>query len=175
MNAYEGCIRMPWVTIPEAAAAMGLSSDTIRRRIKTGELVSQRDPRGRYLVEVEDLASVDARLESDQLAGAQVDPAIALELEHTRELLEEVRRQRDMLETQVEAQQKQIEADAVERAELRQLLAMHMQQSQARLAVPMSADAGSTPQRASQRPWWRFWRSGSSHTSERQNGPGSAS
>ncbi len=49
------------------------------------------------------------------------------ELRHTQELLREVRRQRDELERQVAAQQRQIEANAEERADLHRLLAAAQQ------------------------------------------------
>ncbi|HLC23673.1 MAG TPA: helix-turn-helix domain-containing protein, partial [Dehalococcoidia bacterium] len=44
---------MAELTISEAAVALGVSVDTIRRKIKRGELRARQDNKGRYLVAVE--------------------------------------------------------------------------------------------------------------------------
>ena len=114
---------MPEVTLPEAAVELRVSTDTIRRRIKAGELTARADPRGRYLVEVPELAS-EASEEPSGAASAPTQPQgdLKLELAHTRELLAEVRRQRDQLEQQVQAQWQHLERADQERSELRILL-----------------------------------------------------
>jgi len=44
---------MAELTISEAAVALGVSVDTIRRKIKRGELRARQDNKGRYMVAVE--------------------------------------------------------------------------------------------------------------------------
>lgn len=46
---------MPELTMAEAAVALGVHLDTIRRRIRRGELAVRRDERGRNLVMVPDV------------------------------------------------------------------------------------------------------------------------
>jgi excisionase family DNA binding protein len=81
------------LTIAEAAAQLGVSVDTVRRRIKSGRLASHVDPAGRLLVAVEPAAEG-----APPGADARTD-LLRQELDHTRAMLEEVRRQRDELAT----------------------------------------------------------------------------
>ena len=124
---------MAELPIGEAAAKLGVSVETIRRWIRDGQLVARRDARGRYVVEVmQGSAGGDAATAGGPVPHRHVQAAdLRRELLHTRELLDEVRRQRDQLEAQVEAQRRQIERDAAERAELRRLLEQAQEQLRA--------------------------------------------
>jgi excisionase family DNA binding protein len=111
------------MTIAEAAASLGVSVDTVRRRIKQGVFESRTDPAGRRMVFMQGTAT------SSQVVQAESE-RLQQELDHARELLSEVRRQREELAAQVEAQRSQLlaatrmlEENAEERAELRGLLA----------------------------------------------------
>ena len=185
---------MPELTLPQAAAALGVSVDTVRRRIKRGDLPARTDAAGRHLVTVEvtptappapttmivmeppvvdgvDPALLHQQIEAlrDQVAEAE---RLRVELDHSRVLLDEVRRSRDELATQVEAQRGQLQAahetiqqDAVERAELRRLLSAAMQRAPA-LPAPAQQDGHdgmdvvhnaqvSPPSVPRSAPWWR--------------------
>ena len=153
----------------EAAAALGVSVDTIRRRIKAGALGARHDERGRLLVTIPDPVEPGARqgepdtwhrlaashapvTGSDAAKPPPADPEATPtgdapqaaragpSAEHAQELLDEVRRQRDQLEAQVEAQRRQLDAAEVERSELRRLLALAMQGRA--LAEPATPDTG---------------------------------
>ena len=93
---------MTEVTLSDAASRLGVSVDTVRRRLRSGELAGRQVGR-RTLVTVSESHAPSRR------AGD--------------ELLTEVRAERDRLAAQVDALNRQLEAAAVERAELRQLLA----------------------------------------------------
>jgi excisionase family DNA binding protein len=43
---------MPALLLPEAAAVLGVSVDTIRRRVRKGQLTATHDAEGRLLVEI---------------------------------------------------------------------------------------------------------------------------
>jgi DNA-binding transcriptional MerR regulator len=60
------------VTIAQAAAALGVSVDTVRRRIKAGLLRASRNEAGSYLVEVPDVA-----MHSNEPDAAESRPAPA--------------------------------------------------------------------------------------------------
>ncbi len=135
---------MPEVSLAEAATLLGTSTDTVRRRIKRGELNARRVKAGRLLVTVPD--------------GC----------EDAQAMLEETRRHRDDLSLVVAQLNQHLEAAQVERAELRRLLAGAQNQLSTLLALPSSA--GHLPTGAEQRPkshaqqvpsrhWWQFWRS----------------
>ncbi len=84
---------MPYVSIKEAAEALGVSQDTIRRRIKAGEIPAQQEPMGsgyRWLVDVpedaaEDAAQARGPTHTATAEGQAVElSAAALELERLR-------------------------------------------------------------------------------------------
>jgi len=114
---------MTEMTIAQTAASLGVSVDTIRRRIKLGMLEAHTDQTGRRMVLMQGTATPPAVVHAEAERLHQ-------ELEHTRELLTEVRRQRDELAAQLDVQRQQLlaatralEREAEERAELRRLLA----------------------------------------------------
>ena len=80
---------MAELTITEAAAALGVSPGTVRRRARRGELPARKDPGGRYLVEVD----VDSAEASRSAANGTAAAAQAAELLHLREELERVLRE----------------------------------------------------------------------------------
>ena len=94
------------VPLSEAASRLGVSVDTVRRRLRTGELAGRQAGR-RTLVSLPEAVATPARRASD-------------------ELLAEVRMDRDRLALQVQALMGQLEAAAIERAELRGLLSQAM-------------------------------------------------
>lgn len=98
---------MARASIPEAAARLGVSVDTVRRRVRSGRLPATRDARGRYVVELPDGSP------------APPPPAHAGDVDA---LLAEVRRQREVLEAQLAAQERHLEAHMAAEADLRRLL-----------------------------------------------------
>jgi excisionase family DNA binding protein len=161
---------MPEYSGVEAAAKLGVSIDTIKRMVKRGELRGFKDAGGRWRVHIDEAPTVEHRLhlvtgeEDDHTPSHDVRaPTELLELrarlEATEALVTELR-------AGVEAYRKQVEADAVERAELRRLLSTALQRPQLPAAVEgeIGEGAGGVPSKgrrmpadAQQRPWWRFW------------------
>src|SRR3954454_12586556 len=102
---------MPALLLPEAAAVLGVSVDTIRRRVRRGQLAATHDAEGRVLVEVPaarqaSADAVQASLQSAEAAwqapSSPPEPARQVpsndDTDHARALLEEVRHQRAQLE-----------------------------------------------------------------------------
>jgi excisionase family DNA binding protein len=165
---------MAEMTVSEAAAYLGITNDAVRRRIRRGELQAKQDDRGRYVVVIDTDAPVPPPPRPEPRLP-QVSEEIArlrLQLEHERELLAEVRRQRDELAVLLDAQRAQIEAafeaqqrDAEERAELRRLLGNAQMQLSSLLPPPRNPDddreewekpdAGEDgPRERKRRRWW---------------------
>lgn len=114
---------MAEMTIPEAAAALGVSTDTIRRRIIRGELRARRDERGRYLVTIEGPPTATAQ---GPVAAEQAH--LRLELDYSRQILEELRHQRKILEDQLEAARRASQEDGAGGAEQRRMMGdVHIQ------------------------------------------------
>jgi excisionase family DNA binding protein len=138
------------VSIPEAAATLGVSQDTIRRRIHKGELKAEKvhTPKGpAWLIDLPGHAQADATTASADSHGADRQAYAAHELgdyaapsEDAKTAWAEVHR----LEQMVSILQSEVESRRREVQELHVLL----QQAQAALPAPRD-----------NRPWWqRLWR-----------------
>lgn len=114
---------MAEMTIAEAAAALGVSPGTLRRRARQGELPSRKDPRGRYLVEV-DVAAAEHQSAHRNGAAAAVQAAELLRLRqeldrvlrdvsHRDDLLGEARRRAERAEREADRLAQQLAAATV--------------------------------------------------------------
>jgi hypothetical protein len=131
------------LTLPQAAAALGVSVDTVRRRVKAGTLPSRTGESGRLLVDLPSNSTAGEPPAEQQTAVQPPEPA-QQELAHVRELLEEIRLDRDYLRERLQI------ADQ-EREQLRILLgnAQHLPALQSG-----SADAA---QQDAVQDWRRWW------------------
>ena len=131
---------MQQVSIDEAARLLGVSQDTIRRRIRNGELKAHQVTRPQGYVWRVMLPNGEPGPEGQNHVG---DTYVSSEL--VEALRDTIQRQDDtvaQLRTQLEAKDRQLETRAREVQELHVLL----QQAQAALPEPRD-----------HRPWWRFW------------------
>jgi hypothetical protein len=123
---------MAKVSIAEAAHRLSISQDTVRKRLRLGELTGEqvKAPGGfRWLVDLP-----GENVES-QGQGESHQEGITNEAPYIRELV-------DSLQAQIRAQQEELEA---RRREVEQL---HILLQQAQAALPAPRD---------NRSWWRFW------------------
>jgi excisionase family DNA binding protein len=133
------------MTVAEAAVSLGCSPDTVRRRIRAGQMQARTDEHGRYLVQMPDPEPVP------EAPARQDDEAerLRVELAHTRELLGELRARTDGQEREIARMAGQLDAAETERSELRRLLGNaqmqlgEAQQQITRLLPAPRADAGS--------------------------------
>ena len=102
---------MATVGIRDAARLLGVSTDTIRRRIERGDLSAHKDARGRWVIEVEESMIAPPPAPATEVA-AEREEVIRLRAENQalQALLDEVRSSRD----------RTVEAEA----ELRRILAL---------------------------------------------------
>jgi excisionase family DNA binding protein len=141
---------MDHVTIAEAAHRLGVSVDTVKRKLRRGELHGYKQPGGRggfsWVIELGGSSQGNARDNAD--ASVEYASANYGEVKTLRELVV-------MLQTQVVAQQKQIEQQLTSHqeelsAKNRQIEQLHVLLQQAQAALPAPRD---------NRPWWqRLWR-----------------
>jgi hypothetical protein len=71
-----------WLSLAEAAAALGCSPDTVRRRIREDK-IPHRFEAGRYLVNVGDLKSIPRR--GPAIPANEMSPELAAILQYLRE------------------------------------------------------------------------------------------
>jgi excisionase family DNA binding protein len=117
-------------TIKEAADRLGISENTVRRRLHTGLLKGYQEdpPYGRWLIELSD--------EDIEAAGQSAGDGVTTEL--VAALRDTIRRQEETLEQfsqQMESKDRQIEQ-----------LHVLLQQAQAALPAPRNG-----------RSWWKWW------------------
>lgn len=138
---------MAEVTIAQAAATLGVSDDTIRRRIKAGELGAREDERGRKLVTLPD--------ETPPTATA-ADGASTGTANHVQEWLADVRAERDRLAEQVRFLAQQLDASTTAQSQLRELLAREQSRTLA-LPAPQGApqEDAPAPQEPARQRWWQ--------------------
>ncbi len=156
-------LRMPELTIADAAHQLGVSDDTIRRRVKSGDLTARRDEHGRLWIRMD--AEQATAPPSESRATASRPPDRVRDV-----LLSTVTAERDRLAEHVRFLAEQLDRSTRAQSELRELLAREQQRT---LALP--APAEQTAQAAEhgaehvRRHWWRWWHR-SSPITERQVG-----
>lgn len=130
------------VSIKEAAERLGVSVDTVRRRLKAGELAGTQEPHGksgyRWLVQLPDAAQADAPgmppAEAYALAEARA------RIEGLERLIDEVTSHRDKLETERDDWKEAARRESDAARELRVLL-----KGAQELALPAKATRQDAP------------------------------
>ena len=172
---------MAEMTIAEAAAALGVSPGTLRRRARRGELPSRKDPRGRYLVEV-DVGSFEEPRYASNGAPTAVQAAALLrmrqkldrvlrEVAHRDELLNEARQRADRAERESDRLAQQLAAATVRELQIMaqsdlyalaepELLAEEVARAdRSAPAEDVEEATGGTAAPRGKR-WWQVWRRG---------------
>ena len=135
---------MALVTLAEAAHHLGVSVDTVRRRLQKGELQGQQQARPQGFIWLIDIP--EETEPSSSVAGSQADAEVNSEvsLAACQGEISRLESMVAMLQERVNAQQEELEARRREVQELHVLL----QQAQAALPAPRD-----------NRSWWqRLWR-----------------
>jgi hypothetical protein len=135
---------MALVTLAEAAHHLGVSVDTVRRRLQKGELKGQQQARPQGFTWLIDIP--EETEPSSSIAGSQADAEVNSEvsLAACQAEISRLESMVAMLQDRVNAQQEELEARRREVQELHVLL----QQAQAALPAPRD-----------NRSWWqRLWR-----------------
>ena len=150
-----------WVSVREAADILGVSQDTVKRKLKAGTLPGRKETgeKGeRWLVELPDDATATLRQDQDSALGAAL-----------QQVIDVLSRERDELWQEVASRRREVE-------ELHILLQRSQEQVRA-LAPPQQSRGSATvngvatpPQQdesltetamagamAASRPWWKVW------------------
>ena len=90
----------PFLTLAEAAAALGVSVETVRRRIRSGEVRARRDSAGRYRVVPAVTHAPDSSRET-LYAWAEEAARLQKELQEARMRLSEIRREKRAIEDEL--------------------------------------------------------------------------
>ena len=151
------------VSVDEAARALGLSVDAVRKRVQRGTIEHEKDAAGRVriLLDSPDNAST-LRDERPDTTG-QASALVAAKDETIEELRDRVRRLERELDTRNEEIRRR---DHLLAAALERMPALEAPQEAPQSPTPSpEASVGTTPQPergpaeepAQRRPWWRGW------------------
>jgi hypothetical protein len=144
-------------SVPEAARVLGISERAVRKRITVSSLDAERTPQGWRVA----LAAVPRAVPvppRGTIEAVPAEPAVpgdgtgAVPLsDPSREVIDELHRQRDQLEATVDDLRRRLDFSEHAQAELRRLLAAALQQRA--LAAPTAkSDASENAD-----PWWVRW------------------
>ena len=147
---------MAELTIPEAAAALGISTDTVRRRVKAGILTARTDERGRYLIEVADELLRPAAVSPTQVQEEEIERGLALVERFNLAVAQQVEPIRQELGA---ASQRLEEANrkVAELADQNGYLRARVEDLERRLAPSVEEPQPETAVEPAPRPWWKFW------------------
>jgi excisionase family DNA binding protein len=171
---------MPEFSLAEAAGVLGVSTDTVQRRLRKGDLEGHKDTAGRWrvLLPNESLGDHAPHRAADAPQALADTNRLQLELEHTRALVDELRSRVEEQARRMEGYEERAHQDSEERAELRRLLGNAQMQLQAYLPAPRDEYSGRQPPEHEQpepvpvkeqeptvlprdegqkRPWWKLW------------------
>jgi len=119
------------LTINEAATALGVSVDTIKRRLKRGELAACKDERGRWVISLPAPADAPAgaTVRTGSAPAPGTAPAMQGQEDNSRQdvpvqlLVQTMQTQIKTLEATIEDQRKRLDQAEVAQAELRRIVA----------------------------------------------------
>jgi hypothetical protein len=137
------------LTMVEAAHQLGVSVDTVKRRIQKGELKGHQQPRPQGFVWLVEMPE-ETNLPGSNPANTPVDTAVmAGELRRLEEMVQFLKAELNGRDIQIELWKQEAEAHREQlQAKDRQIEQLHvlLQQAQAALPAPREGHA-----------WWRFW------------------
>ena len=177
---------MAELTIAEAAKALGVSPETLRRRARNGEIPARKGARGRYIVEIDD-AALEQAARSSNGSSPSVDAAEIVrlhreldraqsEVQHRDRLIDEMRRRADRAEQEADRLAQQLAAATVRELQVLAQNDLYELTSGSLALDEMGGDIAEAAQgveRANaeqQQPartkrWWQFWRRASGEPS----------
>lgn len=88
---------MPDVTLEQAAMVLGVNVDTVRRRIRLGQLTAHREATGRSLVTVPAAPALPADIDRLRQREREQFDALQRDYDHLNEIVCELRREQEQL------------------------------------------------------------------------------
>ena len=124
---------MERVSIPEAARRLGVTQDTIRRRIRKGELAAYQEPRPQGYVWFVEVPEEELSSEEPPYPDFKEEPS---EVQLLREMMELLREELKTKDRQLEAREREVQE-------------LHVLLQQFQMALPAAGD---------HRSWWyKLW------------------
>jgi hypothetical protein len=150
MNGYKGYRMMELVTMTEAARRLDVTVETVKRRLRRGELQGHQQPRPQgftWLIEMpEDTGDQD----STPSVTPSDTPTSNAEVHRLEDMISLLQKELDVTREELEHQRSMYQSELVSKN--KQIEQLHILLQQAQAALPAPRD---------NRPWWqRLWRRG---------------
>jgi excisionase family DNA binding protein len=140
----------PELTLAEAATLLGSSVDTVRRRIKAGQIRAFHDDRGRIRISASVTYTPDGDIDTDA-ADAESMARMWNELKAVHEQLDAARAEEERLQAELEAAEKALDYTKAEVANLWQVLTTRNLKQAARKAAEIAHEGPKVLDLAEQR------------------------
>ena len=147
-----------WVPVKEAALILGVSDDTLKRRLKLGQIEGQKEPtpKGfRWLVEVEGETGESPPEAAKQESEQREEPEFVL----LRQMNDDLRAERERLWVEVESRRREVAELHVLLQQLQRSLPPPQERHDATApAAVATVEAAVEPPRRQK--WWKVWARG---------------
>jgi hypothetical protein len=148
MNGYKGYRMMELVTMTEAARRLDVTVETVKRRLRRGELQGQKQPRPQgftWLIEMPE--DTDDRDSTPSVTPSDT-PTSNAEVHRLEDMISLLQKELDITREELEHQRSVYQSELVSKN--KQIEQLHILLQQAQAALPAARN---------NRPWWRrVWR-----------------
>ena len=147
MNGYKGYRMTKLVTMAEAARRLDVTVETVKRRLRRGELQGQKQPRPQGFTWLIEMPEDKGDQDSTPSVTPSDTPTSNAEIHRLEDMISLLQKELDITREELEHQRSMYQSELVSKN--KQIEQLHVLLQQAQAALPAPRD---------NRPWWRFWR-----------------
>jgi hypothetical protein len=148
MNGYKGYRMMELVTMTEAARRLDVTVETVKRRLRRGELQGQKQPRPQGFTWLIEMPEDTGDRDSTPSVTPSDTPTSNAEVHRLEDMISLLQKELDITREELEHQRSVYQSELVSKN--KQIEQLHVLLQQAQAALPAPRDS---------RPWWRrMWR-----------------
>ena len=146
MNGYKGYRMMELVTMAEAARRLDVTVETVKRRLRRGELQGHKQPRPQGFTWLVEMPEDTGDRDSTPSVPPSDTPTSNAEVHRLEDMISLLQKELDITREELEHQRSMYQSELVSKN--KQIEQLHILLQQAQAALPAPRD---------HRPWWRFW------------------
>jgi hypothetical protein len=146
MNGYKGYRMMELVTMAEAARRLDVTVETVKRRLRRGELQGHKQPRPQGFTWLVEMPEDTGDRDSTPSVTPSDTPTSNAEVHRLEDMISLLQKELDITREELEHQRSMYQGELVSKN--KQIEQLHILLQQAQAALPAPRD---------HRPWWRFW------------------
>jgi hypothetical protein len=146
MNGYKGYRMMELVTMTEAARRLDVTVETVKRRLRRGELQGQKQPRPQGFTWLIEMPEDTGDRDSTSSVTPSDTPTSNAEVHRLEDMISLLQKELDITREELEHQRSVYQSELVSKNKQIEQLHILLQQAQATLPAPRD-----------NRPWWQRW------------------